>query len=88
MSVLKKIDKWADENYKKLMLTLMTSALGVLVGFVIEWHIDEATEEAQQFDNVEQKIRTVDHAEKAQKKFEKVEKSLEHIEEHLHDTDN
>lgn len=82
---MRKIEQWIDENYKKVVITLLL----LLPAFIIEWHIDEATESGQQFDDVTQKVEVLNHTEEAkgisEEDLKEIKDDLRHIHDLLHE---
>lgn len=78
--MIKRINDYVsvEENYRKIMFWMVTSIMTMIIGFIVEWNVDEALEESTQFDSPEQKIETIKHPEEA-------ERILKHIEDHLHE---
>lgn len=64
---------------------LLSWALVEILEFKRDWQIDEATEESQQFDNAEQKVKTLKHVETVQPEDVKlIQNDLRHLIDEMH----
>lgn len=78
----------ADKIRNALLSLIATIAGATLLGiwnFYREWTIDEATEESTQFDNAEQKVKTINHVETVDPSDVKlIQNDLKHLIQEIH----